>query len=284
MLEKTLSTVFFFVFLFLFLPISLACIDITKTINSTTANLMEPLEVKINISNRCGIEKNLTVIEFFEGEIVYPKDKVVNVSTKGIIAWIPPHLLWSGIVLNANEERSLVYVFKPIQVGLITIQPTQAIDETGKIYYSNSLKITVVCNNNGKCEPQYGENYLNCPNDCPSGSADGICDGIADGKCDPDCLPNADPDCSFCGNGKCEANENYSNCCQDCGCPKLMKCQNNTCINTCGNGICEAEYGEDYKNCPLDCYKPNYLLFVNIIVAFFFLSFVLYYLLKRKKL
>jgi len=134
----------------------------------------------------------------------------------------------------------------------------------------------------------FPENYKNCPQDCPSGSADGYCDGIADGKCDPDCiLQNVsfkDPDCPFCGNGKCEAGEDYKNCCQDCGCPKLMKCQNNTCVNTCGNGVCEAEYGEDYKTCPLDCYKPNYLLFASIIIGFFLLSLAFYYLLKKVKL
>ena len=58
------------------------------------------------------------------------------------------------------------------------------------------------CNNNGICEPCYGENCTlmentyTCP-DCPTGSADFACDLAKDGICDPDCGSH-DEDCSGC--------------------------------------------------------------------------------------
>jgi len=57
--------------------------------------------------------------------------------------------------------------------------------------------VDCICNSDGSCEPDLGENYENCPTDCPSGSKDGLCDGIKDGICDPDCveLKEKDPDC-----------------------------------------------------------------------------------------
>lgn len=80
-----------------------------------------------------------------------------------------------------------------------------------------------VCNQNGICEPERGENYKNCSEDCPSGSEDGYCDGLEDGICDPDCMDINDPDCEVekdkCNkNGKCEPGEgeNYKNCKEDC--------------------------------------------------------------------
>ncbi|UCG95206.1 MAG: DUF333 domain-containing protein [archaeon] len=45
----------------------------------------------------------------------------------------------------------------------------------------------------GLCE--FGEAYLNCPQDCPSGSPDTYCDKIEDVICDPDCGPEEDIDC-----------------------------------------------------------------------------------------
>jgi hypothetical protein len=84
-----------------------------------------------------------------------------------------------------------------------------------------------LCNNNGVCEPTYGENYLTCA-DCSSGSEDGYCDGIFDNKCDPDCIQQGrdemDTDCT-CGNGICDVREDSFYCPQDCGKPAnpLMK-------------------------------------------------------------
>ena len=270
--------IIFLTLTFLLFQLSLACINVTKTVNSTAARVGDPLKVEIKINNDCDEEKTLTVREFFEGEIIYPREKIVNVSSGGIIAWAPPHLLWQNVNIEKGGQKILTYVFKVVETGLLTIQPTEVVDELGNMYYSNKLEIMVVCNLNGECEPKYGENYINCPQDCPSGSGDGVCDGIADGKCDPDCSPGTDPDCPFCGNGiceegetyedcpqdcprpvvcgdnRCEGNETQENCCIDCGCPEGMKCVNNKCIlERCGNWICEVEYGENYKTCQSDC-------------------------------
>ena len=53
----------------------------------------------------------------------------------------------------------------------------------------------VLCNYNGICEIEKGENYLSCPEDCPLHEPDGICIPNLDGICDPDCAPGVDPDC-----------------------------------------------------------------------------------------
>jgi len=47
-------------------------------------------------------------------------------------------------------------------------------------------------------------------------------------------------DCS-CGNNRCDVNEEFYTCVQDCH------------EDSCGNGICDADYGEDYLNCAGDC-------------------------------
>jgi hypothetical protein len=79
-----------------------------------------------------------------------------------------------------------------------------------------------VCNENGKCEPNRGENYLSCEADCPSGSSDLYCDGIFDSVCDVDCKNQGreemDTDCT-CGNGVCDLREDSFYCPKDCGKP-----------------------------------------------------------------
>lgn len=77
----------------------------------------------------------------------------------------------------------------------------------------------------------------------------------------------AEKDCvSVCGNGKCQAGENQSNCADDCS-PKGPTCGDGKCESgetnascpadckaagaVCGNGTCEA--GETNASCPQDC-------------------------------
>jgi hypothetical protein len=248
---------FFIVFLFLFSSPVFACLQIKKETNSTKAFVEDSIEVAITIENNCGHQKIVSVIEFFEGEVIYPKDKVVNASIGELIASLPPRLVWKDISIEVNGKNIVKYIFKPMLIGLLTIQPTQVIDENGITYFSNKVKINVDCNHNKICEKKYSENYINCPSDCPSGSDDGICDGIEDGKCDPDCELNADPDCvkgrTVCGNRVCEPpQENQTTCCLDCGCPENLACIENKCL-PCGNNKCNVELGENYKLCPKDC-------------------------------
>jgi len=123
------------------------------------------------------------------------------------------------------------------------------------------LKLMNLSLEEGKCGDgvcTLAENYLTCPQDCPSGSLDGICDGVADGKCDPDCLrlnqTFKDSECIYCGNGICEDNESWKNCCKDCGCPLFMECKDNKCVSKkCGNHKCEIKLAENYLTCPQDC-------------------------------
>ncbi len=79
-----------------------------------------------------------------------------------------------------------------------------------------------LCNEDGTCQPDRGENFLSCYQDCPSGSEDKLCDEAFDGKCDPDCKAQAreekDTDCT-CGNGVCDPREDSFYCEADCGAP-----------------------------------------------------------------
>jgi hypothetical protein len=230
-----LKKIVFLVFLvsFFFYP-AFSCIQVEKEANVTNSTVESPIEVTINIKNNCNYQKTVNIIEFFEGEVIYPKDKIANTTSGNLIAAIPPRLIWRDVIVKASGSNLTRYVFRPLMIGLITIQPTQVIDENGVSYFSNDVKIDVDCNHNHICEKKYGENFINCPSDCPSGSEDGICDGIRDGKCDPDCEPGADPDCikPICGNRICETEETQENCCKDCGCPSGYNCIENKCVKT----------------------------------------------------
>jgi len=65
---------------------------------------------------------------------------------------------------------------------------------------------------------------------------------------------------SVCGNGDCEIDESFSNCCKDCGCPTGQTCVDNICTTTqltgpyCGNNACDGN--ETYGNCCIDCLCP----------------------------
>lgn len=145
----------------------------------------------------------------------------------------------------------------------------------------------------GKCGDgmcTIGETFQNCPSDCLSGGKDGYCDSVSDGICDPDCRQNQDPDCnnsieeneSFCGDGVCNADENYLKCSfdcpsggnddycdsvkdgicdsdclqgadQDCVEPENKTSVQNTSASGCGNTICDST--ETYYSCPQDCHS-----------------------------
>jgi len=132
-----------------------------------------------------------------------------------------------------------------------------------------------VCNNNGKCEEESGEDCDVCPGDCLScevlcndkqrstaANEEGIdCGGYCkpcsdicsvNGKCEIDLISqgysdnedsqNCPGDC-YCGDGICDDYERESGTCsEDCPTTKMM--------GECGDGYCDA--GEDI-NCPEDC-------------------------------
>jgi hypothetical protein len=116
--------------------------------------------------------------------------------------------------IGLNEIDYIVKV--PFNTELSSFQ----IKKGDNVLYEDLIDI---CNNNGICEPQRGENYLSCYEDCPSGSLDNYCDGIFDNICDPDCIAQGreemDTDCT-CGNGICDPREDSFYCPEDCGKPK----------------------------------------------------------------
>ena len=172
--------------------------------------------------------------------------------------------------INSNEEKVFEYQLKFLGAkGISEMKiPPFNLFISDKNFRKSSNKVNIiinVCNLNNICETELDEYYLNCPQDCPSGSMDGYCDGIVDRICDKDCLaqsiPELDPDCSLCGDGKCDQGETRENCCVDCGCIGGMKCQNGKCVKTeiCGDEICSIH--ENYMKCKEDCpsgSKDNY--------------------------
>ncbi len=158
------------------------------------------------------------------------------------VFWFTPRYVWKFPV-NPNSEKKISYRINATQIGKFTIGPTEARTNDG-IFYSNILSVHVRCNGNGICEIDEGEYYKNCPEDCKSGGRDNYCNRVLDGVCDPDCMGVGDPDCMevVCGDGKCESDrgESYRDCPGDCPRPVI-----------CGDSVCEEE--ENYMNCPTDC-------------------------------
>ena len=78
-----------------------------------------------------------------------------------------------------------------------------------------------LCNEDGTCQSERGENFISCE-DCPSGSDDDYCDAVFDYKCDLDCKEQGreekDTDCT-CGDGVCNLKEDKFYCPADCGNP-----------------------------------------------------------------
>ncbi|MDA3863486.1 MAG: hypothetical protein PF689_06405 [Deltaproteobacteria bacterium] len=79
----------------------------------------------------------------------------------------------------------------------------------------------------------YGEDLLGMVCDYPSECGDGYCDADENyGNCAQDCDP-------VCGDGYCEGDEDAVNCADDCG------------GSYCGDDVCDAD--EDIDNCAEDC-------------------------------
>jgi hypothetical protein len=151
------------------------------------------VQINITIENKGTIEKYITVNENLGNfEAISPKP-IVPVPTPGTIGLRLPYYEWN-FTLPANSKNTVSYMVKLVNPGDIVLSPTTAYAD-GETIFTNVCTIKVICNQNGICEPNLGENYFTCPEDCPSGSADGVCDLVKDGRCDPDCAPGTDPDC-----------------------------------------------------------------------------------------
>jgi len=137
-----------------------------------------------------------------------------------------------------------------------------------------------ICDNNGICDRDAGENEQNCSNDCrgcPNGAINPPrCDQcpanyvFINNQCVPECTNGAinPPGCNQCAigyvfcNGQCVPGDR----CPDDQCPngainppRCDQCPihysmlNGQCRPDCGNGICEPEKGETKNTCPQDC-------------------------------
>ncbi len=101
------------------------------------------------------------------------------------------------------------------------------------------------CINNGKCEPEFGENCVTCDKDCAC-TTNEVCD-TKQHKCVP-----AGPSC---GNGKCESGENCANCAKDCGCASGTVCYNDQCCTpkTCRDLAWQCGDGQDGCGGTISC-------------------------------
>jgi hypothetical protein len=96
----------------------------------------------------------------------------------------------------------------------------------------------------------------NGPAGTPTGTCvpdDTLCDSLNTNQCRADsCLPNAVPGVT--------TGTNHSGC----DYTEISSMVNPVCINclppdtNCGNGICEADQGENCSNCPIDCMVPGW--------------------------
>ncbi len=94
---------------------------------------------------------------------------------------------------------------------------------------------------NGVCEPEEGESYITCSADCKRTYVEVCGNGVCGaGETPEDCLEDCPLD-AVCGDGICDADagENSTLCAEDCG------------DMECGDGICMV--GETAMTCPKDC-------------------------------
>lgn len=149
---------------------------------------------------------------------------------------------------------------------------------------ATSCRVDCPCNNNSVCDDAHGENPTNCLDDCHCG--DGICDTVYmenATSCPGDCPCNSDGNCDdgetaslcsndcSCGDDICDSSETTTSCSPDCnpgpgdttwtgtgtgtgaGGGIQASCQCATAFNYCGDGVCNLQVGETFKNCPKDC-------------------------------
>jgi hypothetical protein len=194
-MKKTWILVLFFLVPFIYFTIIISASDVSVYRECPVSEKIgSVVQINITVENTGTIEKSITVNENVGNfEAISPKP-IVPVPTPGTIGLGPPYYEWN-FTLPPNSKNTVSYTVKLVNPGDITLSPTTAYAD-GETIYTDVCMIKVICNQNGACEADLGENYFTCSEDCPSGSADGVCDLIEDGRCDPDCASGTDPDCS----------------------------------------------------------------------------------------
>ncbi len=124
---------------------------------------------------------------------------------------------------------------------------------------------------NGLCDADYGEDCSTCAADCGCGESERCENAMCvtfcgNGRCElEENCASCDTDCGcgefgrceegkcqiWCGNGRCDADESCGTCLADCGCNATQQCESALCANFCGNGICESD--ENCGSCDEDC-------------------------------
>ncbi len=138
------------------------------------------------------------------------------------------------LVASGTTDANGEYKYTPSKVGWYTIKcEGKELELEIKKLYNSPTDFGAVCGN-GICESDKMENYENCPEDC-SVCGDGRCEGNENkGNCPEDCV--------ICGDGVCDEGEYWPG---GCSCPE-------DCI-ICGDGICDTAHGENASGCPEDC-------------------------------
>ncbi len=109
--------------------------------------------------------------------------------------------------------------------------------------------IEIVCDDDGTCDEDQGEDCNNCPDDCECEeeicNLNGICDRDlveVRGLSENENADNCPDDCTgYCGDDVCDSTETEESCEMDCAKPE-----------ECGDGTCDPET-ETEENCPEDC-------------------------------
>lgn len=115
---------------------------------------------------------------------------------------------------------------------------------------SGDSTIPSICNNDGDCQADAGEDTINCPEDCTETEED--TDTTPSSDCNDDGICNLDyyettancpGDCS-CGDGKCDDTESEDGSCEE-------DCASTDAAPSCGDGTCDDT--ETEESCAQDC-------------------------------
>ncbi len=164
-------------------------IVVTKTISPFQVKPGEEFLISVNIQNNLNHSVDVRIFES-QPVIFYFRDYAPFNQTE--VEYVPPYISLNETIPAGASVTENFYA-NTSKIGVIFIESTTVNVESNS-YFSNSLNLTVMCNQNDVCEGNLGEDIETCSQDCKSGSADGICDFIKDGRVDPDCLNGVDPD------------------------------------------------------------------------------------------
>ncbi|MBI2672801.1 hypothetical protein HYX19_00935, partial [Candidatus Woesearchaeota archaeon] len=129
---------------------------------------------------------------------------------------------------NVQDTAMILYsAFSDTSISLENVQScSDGIkngDEEG-VDCGGSCSKKCVCNFDGVCDSDIGEDSKQCPSDCKESAGpcnfDGVCDAV-DGEtrttCPDDCPSKTEEEAEVkCGDGTCDASEDSSSCPQDC--------------------------------------------------------------------